>query len=89
MARRRVEDSISLANQAELLLEDPVLQKAREDVKEGIYRMWLDAKSLDDREKLHGTALGFELFYSTLEGYVRTGEVDLHNEQLRQQYEVT
>lgn len=71
------------ASAANSVLTTPVVQQARTDVQYALYQMWLQATTIEEREKLHGTALGFEMFYRTLEGYIANEDLRDNTEELQ------
>lgn len=49
-------------------------QKAHSELKEAVWKMWIDAEDVEAREKLHGLALGSEMFWRIMHKYATHGK---------------
>ncbi len=60
------------------------MRQARADLRDRIYNSWVKCSDAQEREKLHSLALANEELWTILEGYLRTGDVSLSNDEKRQ-----
>jgi hypothetical protein len=50
-------------------------KKTMEDLREAVYKNWIEADTEEAREKLHGIATGAEMFWRIMERYATKGKM--------------